>query len=291
MAAEDLRPISLQTISDAIRLLNESSRGTSIEYHLDFFSFLSLQGYWNFSNTYSLIRYIDGEAAAIILTCTDIDTREAYILYWGNAAKFRTLKIAQDLFTACCNRLFEDGFVTLYGVSVADRPVRRYRFIQALPRHLLFDMQADQLSLPDPDPSFLVQRMNVDALSQFAAPSDELFDWQQRLHFLRHAAPFLQFFGAFCGNSLKAYAVVLPGTSKPPVLQDLRSVEPRLTPGFELLRHIFLQTYLGPCSATSVFDQSYCHQLLTAAGLTVRRRFASLIRDLRTTCKRVDQTT
>ncbi len=284
MAADDLRPISLQTIPDAIRLLNESSQGTSIEYHLDFFAFLSFQGYWNFSNTHSLIRYIDGEPAAIILVCADAETREAYILYWGSLAKFRTRKIAQDLFDAACSRLSEDGFVTLYGVSVADRPVRRYRFIQALPQHLMFDMECASLQLPDPDPSFLVRKVGAGEISSLAVSSGQLFDWPQRPHFLRHAAPLLQFFGAFSGDTLKAYAVVLPGSSMNPALQDIRSSESTFGSGYELLRHIFVQTHRGPCLATSVFDQSYSHRLLTASGFSVKRQFSSLIRDLRTTC-------
>jgi hypothetical protein len=284
MAAEDLRTISLQTIPDAIRLLNESSHGTSLEYHLDFFGFLSLQGYWNFSNTHSLIRYIDGEPAAIILVCTDVETREAYILYWGNLPRFRTRKIAQELFDACCSRLSEDGFVTLYGVSVADRPVRRYRFIQALPQHLMFDMECASLQLPDPDSTFVVRRVDADQVSRLAVSSEERFDWPQRPHFLLHAAPLLQFFGAFSGDTLKAYAVVLPGTSMNPALQDIRSSESSFGHGYELLRHIFVQPYPSPCLATSVFDQSYSHRLLTASGFSVKRQFSSLIRDLRTTC-------
>src|ERR1700749_2533357 len=139
MPPEDLRTLTLDTFPDAIRLMNESSRGMSTEYHMDFFSFLIFKGYWNISSEYSLIRYVDGTAAAFILTCTDEPAREAYTIYWGAIPKFRTLQIARDLFDACCDKLFANGYETLYGLSVPDPPVKRYRFIQASPQYQLFD--------------------------------------------------------------------------------------------------------------------------------------------------------
>jgi hypothetical protein len=281
---EELQPISLQTIPDAIRLMNESSRGMSLEYHLDFLGFLSIHGYWNFSYTHSLIRYVDGEPAAIILICTDAEAREAHTLYWGTLPKFRSLKIATTLFDACCQRLYDDGFVMLYGVSVPDRPVRRYRFIQANPQYVLFDMEARTLNLPAPDPEFRVQRLDVATLSQFSIPPGEHFLWSQRHSFLRHAASNLQFFGAYCGDVFKAYAVVRVDASNFATLLDLRSTDSGQAAGFELLRHIFLLAHPGPCIASDVFDQSYSHRLLKAAGLGVKRQYFMLTRDLRATC-------
>jgi hypothetical protein len=287
--SDDLRPISIQTIPDAIRIMNGSSDGTSLEYHLDFFSFLSLQGYWNFSSTYSLIRYVDGEAAAIILACADPDSREAYILYWGTIPKFRTRKIAQSLFEACCNRLFEAGYVMLYGVSVPDRPVRRYRFIQAAPQFDLFDMEARSVTLPEADGRFDVQQVDVPAISRFVIPNGERFHWSQRPSFLNHAASRMQFFGAFEQDTHKAYVVVLPGASNRAELVDLRSSTEELAPGYELLRHIFASTYSPQFTATHVFDQSYSHRLLSNAGFGVSRRFSMLTRDLRATCSTSQQ--
>ncbi len=262
--------------------MNGSSDGTSLEYHLDFFSFLSLQGYWNFSSTHSLIRYVDGEGAAIILACTDPDSREAYILYWGTIPKFRTRKIAQSLFEACCERLFEAGYVILYGVSVPDRPVRRYRFIQAAPQFDLFDMEARSVALPAADTRFVIQKIDVAAITHFVIPDGERFHWTQRPAFLNHAASRMQFFGAFERDTLKAYAVALPGAANGVELVDLRS-SGDLAAGYELLRHIFT-TYSPPFTATHVFDQSHSQKLLSNAGFAVSRSFSMLTRDLRATC-------
>jgi hypothetical protein len=280
MPANDLRTIDLKTIPDAIRVLNESSKGTSLEYHLDFFGFVSLQGYWNFSSTHSLIRYVDDEPAAIILTCTDSKTRDAYILYWGAVPNFRTLRIAQELFESCCSRLLETGYDTLHGVSSPDRPVRRYRFIQALPQYELFDMQAESIHLPRPTNDFEIRRLKASELLQLSTSPLDLYNWSQRPNFLMHAAPRLEFFGAFAGEELKAYASVLPSNSAPLTLIDLRSIEADLAPGYELLRHIF-SACPPPYVATNVFDQSYSQRLLTSAGFEIKRRFFSLKRHLR----------
>jgi Acetyltransferase (GNAT) family len=282
--SDDLRSISIQTIPDAIRIMNGSSDGTSLEYHLDFFSFLSLQGYWNFSSAHSLIRYVDGEAAAIILACTDPDSHEAYILYWGTLPKFRTRKIAQSLFEACCQRLFAAGYVMLYGVSVPDRPVRRYRFIQAAPEFNLFDMEARTVTLPAADARFEIRNADVAVISRIQLPAGERLHWSQRPAFLNHAASRMQIFGAFEQGTLKAYAVVLPGASNGTELVDLRSSTADVAAGIELLRHVFTSTYSPPFTATHVFDKSYSHQLLCDAGFAVSRRFCMLTRDLRATC-------
>src|SRR4051812_46331133 len=132
---EELRPMGLENLPDVIRLLNESSRGTSLEFHLDMFGFLYFSRYWNFSYKYSLVRYVEGEPAALMLNCTDRKTRSAYTLYWGTLAQFRSRTVSVPLFDACCQRLRNDGYETLYGVSVSDRPAQRYRFIQAYPQY------------------------------------------------------------------------------------------------------------------------------------------------------------
>ncbi len=279
--------LGLDTIPDAIRLMNESSRGMSTEYHMDFFSFLIFKGYWNISSIHSHIRYVDGTPAAFILTCTDETVREAYIVYWGAIPQFRTRQIARALFDACCDKLFADGYETLYGLSVPDRPVQRYRFIQATPQFQLFDLQAENVTLPAPDFNIQVQPIDINALVQLPIPSGECVDWSQRPNFLRHAAANLKFFGAYVGGLLKAYAVVRPDPSGSAILMDLRSLEDDLSYGFELLRHA-VAPGAPPFVATNVADQSYNHRVLSQAGFNVIRRFAFLIRDLRTTCSAPD---
>lgn len=282
MPAQVLRTIDLNTIPDAIHVMNESSKGTSLEYHLDFFGFLALQGYWNFSSAHSLIRYIENEPVGIILVCADSNSGDAHILYWGVVAKFRTLRLAQELFEACCERLTRAGFTTLYGVSVADRPVRRYRFIRAMPQHEIFDMHAKSLHLPAPTSSCKIRPMQPAEILQIAFPDPGPYDWSQRPTFLLHAAPRLRFIGAVADTEIKAYAVVLPSNTDPLTLVDLRSSDSNLAPGYELLRHVFIGR-TSPYLASNVFKQSYCHRLLTGAGFEVKRQFFSLVRDLRST--------
>jgi len=99
--SEELRPIGLHNLHDVIRLLNESSRGMSLACNLDFFSFLALARYWNFSYKHSLLGYIDGEAAVLILNCTDRAANDAYTFYWGTLPKFRRRRPSLPLFDAC----------------------------------------------------------------------------------------------------------------------------------------------------------------------------------------------
>jgi len=278
----DLRTLTLQNIPDAIHVINESSRGTSLECPLDLVRFLFLSRYWNFSYAHSLIRYVENEPAAVVINCTDPEHQDAFTFYWGAVPKFRSQRRSLNLFDACCNKLHDDGYTTLHGISVPDRQVRRYRFIQAHAQHDLVDMETMTPALPAAEPRFAVRPIDIDIVSQVALPpSDSLF-WCQRHSFLRNATPFFQFAGAFQGDALQAYMVVEPGSTKNAVI-DLRSPESCFAAGYELLRWL-LQHYQPPFTATHVLPGSYAHGLLTGAGFDVKREFSLLTRDLRATC-------
>jgi hypothetical protein len=278
---EELRTISMETLPDLIRLLNQTSRGTSLEYHLDLFSFLALKRYWNFSYDHSLIRYVDGEAAALILVCTDPVAHDAYTFYWGTLSKFRDRRLSVALFDSCCAGLRQAGFDMLYGVTVPDRPISRYRFIQAYPQHQLADLEGRSIQVPASDAEFRVQKLEAGALARFPFAPGERFHWCQRPAFVSNIAPFIQIPGSFAGEELKAYAVVSSQPSGTTIL-DLRAPESDATSGHELLRWM-KENCAPPFVATNVFDQSPSHRLLTEAGLTVTRRFHTLTRDLRAT--------
>ncbi len=281
--AEELRTVNLQNLPDAIRLLNETSRGTALELHLDLFSFLALAQYWNFSYDYSFISYVDNEPAAIIITCTDAQAHDAYTFYWGALSKFRSLKTARALFEACCQKLYDGGYLMLYGVSAPGRPARRYRFIKVDSPHELVAMQTQSLSVPAADSGLEVRQTSVEAIAQVTLSPDEPFCWYQRQNFFRRLAPSLHVLGAFSGNAIKAYAVVF-ARSEGTNLLDLRSPESDLAAGNELLRYLGEQAYRPPFTATDVFRDGYAQHLLTAAGFAVIREFATLTRDLRATC-------
>jgi|SRR5580704_1103870 hypothetical protein len=279
MSAES-RTINQDNLSDAIELINESSRGMSFEYHLDTFSFLSLSRYWNFSYDHSLIHYVDDEPAALILNCVDPAAQDAFTFYWGAVQKFRSRRISLPFFEASCKHLQQDGYVMLHGDAVRDRPVRRYRFLHAEPQRVMFQMQAQSPQLPPRHLACEVRRIDVSELSRLTPPHGEPLHWCQRNTFLEHAAPLLQFLGAFSGDALEAYAVLLPQPSNT-ILLDLRSATTSFAAGYELLRCLLGQDYRPPITATHVLDQTYAHRLLTAAKFHEKSQSSTLSRNLR----------
>jgi len=82
------------------------------------------------SEQHTLLGYEDGLPAALIITATDPETREAYIVYWAALPQFRKGRTAIRLFESCCQKLYDDGYEILYGASVPDRPVRPLSFHQ-----------------------------------------------------------------------------------------------------------------------------------------------------------------
>jgi len=125
--AVELQTISQQNLPDFIRVLNESSRDTSLDYNLDFLGFQALWRYWNFSPTHSLLRYVGEEPAAIAIHSVDPSSQQGYAFYWGAVPKFRRQGIALSLFEASCRKLKDDGYKLLYADSLQERPADRYR--------------------------------------------------------------------------------------------------------------------------------------------------------------------
>ena len=276
----DLRTLTLQNIPDAIHIFNESSRGTSLECPLNFARFLWLSRYWNFSYEHSLIRYVENEPAALMINCTDPELQDAFTFYWGVVPKFRSPRISLTLVDACATKLHDDGYTTVYAHTIPDRPARRYRFTHYHPVGDLVDMHAGSLALPAADPNYEVRSIAVDDLCPL--PPSQPVHWCQRHNFLRNAAPFFEFAGAFQGDEMQSYIVVEPHGSETVVI-DLRSPESSLAAGQELLPWLS-QHYRPPFVATHVFAGSYAHGLFTSAGFAVKREFSLLTRDLRATC-------
>jgi len=281
--SEELRPLSERTITDAIRVLNESTRGMSLECHVDFFGFLSLWRLWNFSPEYSLLRYVGDEPAAVILTSIDPEAHDAYAFYWGTLPEFRNQRIGSSLFEACCARLFEDGHTRLYATSAPDRPAQRYRSIYMYPQHDLVDMETGSPAPPVAEPGFQVRPIDIDAVSQVVLPPGESLHWSHRPSFLRNAGSCCRLFGAFAEGTLHAYMALGPSSSETALL-DFRSPDSCLPAGHELLRWLLLHNYPAPFTAANVVAGNYAHRLLADAGFAIRRQFSMLSRDLRATC-------
>jgi hypothetical protein len=281
--SDEPRVLSMENLPDAIRILNESSRGMSFEWHLDLFGFLALARYWGISEQHTLLGYEAGEPAALIITSTDPHAREAYIVYWAALPQFRKHRTAIRLFESCCQKLYEDGYEMLHGASVPDRPVRRYRFIKSDAEHSVLDMEADMPKLPEPDSRFDVREIDLDTISKVALPVGEPVHWCQRNSFLKNGSIFFQFFGAFEGETLRAYSISVRNAT-PSTSVDFRSPDSSIAAGYELLRWISSHDYRPPMFASYAFENSYAHRLLSAAGFTIKRHFDTLIRDLRTTC-------
>jgi hypothetical protein len=280
--SEDLRSITTKNLPDAIRLLNETSQDTSVPYNIDFFGFLSIRRFWNFALSYSLIRYIDNQPAAIAINCADPKSREAYTFYWGTHPRFRRADISINLVEAFCQKFHDDGYTRIYANSSPDRPVRRYRFTHFFPLHALVDMNGDCSRLPAADPAFTIRRIDVSVLAQILSSTGEPFHWVQRPSFLADLGPIVELLGAFSGEDLKAYAVV-PAKRTETVLFDLRSPESCFPAGYELLRYL-ARNYPSPVMAQQVFEGSFAERLLTEAGFLATRKYFLIHRDLRTSC-------
>lgn len=275
-----IRALTQHNQQDAIDLLNQSSKGTSLQYDLDIFGFRWLARYWNFSYEHSLISYMNEVPAALMLNCVDPDAHDAYTFYWGAPPQFRKGGIALSLVEASCRMLRDQGYTMHYAAALPDRPVRRYRFVQFKPECDLIDMQAQALSLPEPDPRFVVREVTVDDLPEPPLPPGEYRHWCQRARFLRHAAPFVKIIASFAGDEIEAYAVILPQFPHQAVT-DIRATHGCSAAAYELLRWLTLQPdYRPPTDATYVSEQSFSHRLLTDAGFSFKRRFSVLSRDL-----------
>lgn len=281
---EDVRSINTKNLPDAIRLLNESSRDTSVHYNVDFFDFLALKRLWNFSLSHSLIRYINNQPAAIAINCADTETRHAYTFYWGTLPQFRSAKLSISLFDNICQKLHDDGYTMLYADAIPDRPVQRYRFIQMFPQDTFLDMKGDCFQLAAPDSAFTIAKIDVALLSQLSLAPGDVFHWSQRPSFLANIDFFVEILGAFAGDSLKAYAVV-PAHPREMILFDLRSPESSVPAGTALL-HYIAQHYPSPVRVRPVLSGSFTHRLLSDAGFSITRNYSSLVRNLLTTSPR-----
>jgi hypothetical protein len=279
--SEEMRTISLQNLSDVIRLVTESSRGTAVDLNVDLFGFMALARYWNFSYDNSLICYVDNQPASIVLNCADYPSHEAYTFFWGTVPRFRQGRTAMRVFEAACQKLRDNGFRILNGISSPDRPARRYRFIQAAASFEMLDLLAKDISLPPADSGFEVRAFTVDALPEIV-PQGVPFPWSQRKPFLQHIAPFIQVLGAFSGDELKAYAIALRHSAST-VLLDIRSTDFCAPAVHELLRYLSSQDFLAPFIVENVFQNSPMLELLAAAGFGVKRQFCWLSRDLTAT--------
>jgi len=281
--SEDLRTLTTQNIWDAIDLLNRSSRDSSLRYDLDIFGFGRLSRYWNISHDYSLIRYVGGKPAALILNCVEPEARHAYTFYWGVLPEFRSGKIAISLVETACRKLHESGYVMHYAVAVPDRPARRYRFVKFQPERELVDMEAQSLTLPPPDPRYTARELDARELPRVSHLPDQPLHWCQRSTFLERATPYLKLVGAFDGELLQSYAVLVRHAGNS-TLSDIRILDSCSSAAAELLRWITQQdSYRPPLTVNYVPENSETYALLTAGGLTIKRRYSLLSRNLRAT--------
>ena len=167
-----------------------------------------------------------------------------------------------------------------YAVAIPDRPARRYRFVKFQAECGLVDVEAQGLTLPPADSRYTVREITVDELPELSLPGNRIH-WCQRHAFLRPAGPYLQFMGAFDGETLKSYAVLVSHATNT-TLSDIRVLDSCSAAGFELLRHL-QENYPSPLMVSYVLENSETHFLLSAAGFSVTRQFSLLSRDLRAT--------
>src|SRR3982751_1008613 len=104
----EARSIDLTNVDDAIWLINESSRGTPVEYNLNGFEFLSLAAYWNYSYPHSFLAYVDNNPAAIVVNCVEPEAHEAFTAFWGCMPAYRDQKLGLRIFEHGCQKLRDD---------------------------------------------------------------------------------------------------------------------------------------------------------------------------------------
>ena len=279
--AVELQTISQQNLPDFIRVLNESSRDTSLDYNLDFLGFQALWRYWNFSPTHSLLRYVGEEPAAIAIHSVDPSSQQGYAFYWGAVPKFRRQGIALSLFEASCRKLKDDGYKLLYADSLQERPADRYRDLHYEPQQIIVNMDVDTPRLPAADVSFDIRNIDHHSIAKITLPGNESLHWTQRPAFLSNIANYLEFLGVFADDRLKAYAVVAFRGSKTTLL-DIRSADSCRAAGIELLRYLSRQAPL-PITAFHVFEHSYTYNLLADSAFVVTHRCSVLTRNLSST--------
>ena len=274
----EVRSVSLQNLSHVVGIMNESSRGLSIEYGLTVMRFLWLARHWNFSYEQSLVYYAGERPAALILNCIDPAARDAHCFYWGAAREYWNRRVAMRLLEASCRKLQEAGYTRFHSASIPDRPPERYRSLRFGIDRNLVEMHASAMNLAGETRAFEIRKLGVESLLSLNAAAGEYVHWRQRPSFLAKAAPFFHVFGAFDQGELRAYTVVLPDTAAT-TLVDLRSAERSAEAGWALLR-LIKEEYPAPHTAEIVAEDSYMFGLLTAAGFEVRHRFAAMSRDL-----------
>src|SRR5262249_30379373 len=144
------------------------------------------------------------------------------------------------------------------------------------------------LTLPPPDPRYTARELEAAELPRVSHRSDKLVHWCQRSTFLERAAPYLKFVGAFDGDCLKSYAVLVRHATNSTLL-DIRILDSCFSAGAELLRWLTQEeSYRPPLTVNYVLENTETYSLLTAAGLSTSRRYSLLSRNLRVTFPSAD---
>jgi hypothetical protein len=275
----EFRSITLQNLQEAVDVLNESSKGTSVEQQLDSANFLVLAHHWNFSYEQSLVTYDDARPVAIIVNCTDRESSAAYTFYWGAIPSIRHSRIALRLFEASCAKLRDDGYTMLYGDSVPDRAAQRYRFIHAVSACNLLQMQTASVMLPPQETPFAMRQLDQADLAKIQLQPDENLHWTQRPHFARNAIGSIHLLGAYDDGGLQAYTTLWPQAAQTTIL-DLRSPTSNLPAGHALVRSLLALKYPLPFVATNVPENSYSQQVFSDADFRIEKRYSFLRRQL-----------
>src|SRR4030095_10369642 len=96
----DLRTINAANLDDLIHVIKGSSSGFVFQFDLDFFNFLALSRFWNFSYEHSFLSYADNQPAGDLINCVNPAEHDAFSFYWGVLPQFRGRRIAMSIVDA-----------------------------------------------------------------------------------------------------------------------------------------------------------------------------------------------
>ena len=269
----DLRPINASNLDDVIHVIKGSSSGFVFQFDLDFFSFLALSRFWNFSYEHSFLSYADNEPAGVLINCVNPAEHDAFSFYWGVLPQFRGGRIAMSLVDAYFRLLHQQGYSQTDADETVGSPSSVYKRLGYVSNESFTEIQTPQLAISPSGNEPEIRKIDLDELVVPGSSFPGFRHWVQRPNFFRNASKFLEILGAFKGQELRGYVVLTcwPGHV---VICDFR-FKTRQT-GFALLRRIADLKYPPPYSASFVPVSGPAHQLLNELGFSGVKRFTSM---------------
>jgi hypothetical protein len=267
-----IKPIGPNDLTEAARLVNESSRGHSFEFDLDLAKFLGLSSYWNFSYRHSSIAYANGVGAGVLLNTVEPQAQECYSFYWGVTPQFRGTTIALRMVTKFLNQVAAEGIRVSHADMGADSPADIFHRLgyRQCANVLQMDFTPDRALRKNlgGDVRAISMEEYLDATSVYRG---EPFCWSIHPAALRNAARTLR-----CAMCRTTYAAFRPESERTRVIDFQFEVEDQ-APAL----HLIEQLSERQVRFSYVLEGSPLYTLLSHYGYVTVSNFTALKLDLR----------